>query len=213
MDRFFSTDTKFYAAWSLLADLVIVNLLMVIASFPVVTAGAAARAGAVVSRDMVREEGSRPARTFLRALLRNWLAPTLWWLITLVLGGGIAYEFYVISRADLGATGLIFAAGVTSGALVLLGITAWFVPLCALHDEPSALGHTLAQAATLAVKHLPRTALAVLALLLAPLAVYFFPTHLMAIATYWVLIGNALAWYLVTLAVSPALSAPAELRA
>nr|WP_162933281.1 DUF624 domain-containing protein [Corynebacterium lactis] len=99
MDRFFSTDTKFYAAWSLLADLVIINLLMVIASFPVVTAGAATRAGAVVVREMVREEGSRPARTFLRALLRNWLSPSLWWLVTLVLGSGIAYEFYVISRA------------------------------------------------------------------------------------------------------------------
>ena len=120
MDRFFSTDTKFYAAWSLLADLVIINLLMIVASIPIVTAGAATRAGVVVARDMVREEGSRPVRRFLRTLLDNWRTPTLWWLFTLVLAGAIGYEFYVISRADLGTVGLIFAAGVTSGALILL---------------------------------------------------------------------------------------------
>nr|WP_120492340.1 hypothetical protein [Corynebacterium lactis] len=97
----------------------------------------------------------------------------------------------------------------TSGTLLLLGITAWFYPLCALSDGPSSLPATLAEASALAVKHLPRTALAVLALLIAPLAVYFFPTHLMAIGTYWVLIGNALSWYLVTLALQPVIE-PAE---
>ncbi|HJE85052.1 MAG TPA: YesL family protein, partial [Corynebacterium amycolatum] len=161
MDRFFSTDTKFYAAWSLLADLVIINLLMIVASIPIVTAGAATRAGVVVARDMVRDEGSRPVRRFLRALLDNWRTPTLWWLFTLVLAGAIGYEFYVISRADLGAVGLIFAAGVTSGALILLGITAWVYSLCSLSDGQSSLRRTLATATSMTVKNLPRTALAV----------------------------------------------------
>lgn len=205
MDRFFSTDTKFYAAWSLLADLVIINLLMIVASIPIVTAGAATRAGVVVARDMVRDEGSRPVRRFLRALLDNWRTPTVWWLFTLVLASGIGYEFYVISREDLGTVGLIFAAGVTSGALILLGITAWVYSLCSLSDGQSSLRRTLATATSMTVKNLPRTALAVLALLIVPAAIFFFPAKIYAIATYVFLIGYALSWYLVMLALEPVL--------
>lgn len=210
MDRFFSTDTKFYAVWSLLADLVIINLLMILASIPVVTAGAATRAGVVVARDMVRDEGSTPVRRFLRALLDNWRTPTLWWLLTLVFSGAIGYEFYVISRAGLGNVGLIFAAGVTSGSLVLLGITAWVYPLCALSDEHTPLRRTLATATSMTVKNLPRTALAVLALLIVPAAVFFFPGQIYAIATYIFLIGYALSWYLVMLAIEPVLPPGAD---
>lgn len=205
MDRFFSTDTKFYAAWSLLADLVIINLLMIATSFPFVAAGASTRAGVVVARDMVREEGSAPVRRFLRALLANWRTPTLWWLITVVVSCGVGYEFYVISRADLGGVGMVLTAGVLSGSLLLLGITAWFYPLCALSDAPTPLRRTLATAAALSIKHLPRTAAAIAALLIAPAAVYFFPGRIYAIATYFMLIGHALSWYLVMLAVEPAL--------
>lgn len=210
MDRFFSTDTKFYAAWSLLADLVIINLLMIATSFPFVTAGASTRAGAVVVRDMVREEGSAPARRFLRALLSNWRTPTLWWFITVVISCGVGYELYVISRADLGGVGMVFTAGVLSGSLLLLGITAWVYPLCALSDAPTPLRRTLAMAAALSIRNLPRTAAAIAALLIAPAAVHFFPGRIYAIATYFILIGHALSWYLVMLAVEPAL--PAEER-
>ncbi|MDO5029738.1 MAG: DUF624 domain-containing protein [Corynebacterium sp.] len=213
MDKFFSTDTKFYAAWSLLADLVIINILMIATSFPVLTGGIATRTGAVVTRNMVRDEGSNATRTYFQSLTRNWRTPTIWWLLLLLLTCGISYELYVISRADLGTTGMIFNAGVISGALILLGITAWFFPLCALDDDHMPLGRTLATAAGLAIRHLPRTALAVLAMAIVPLAIFFFPTHLWAIVTYWALIGRAMSWYLVQLAVEPALPKASELRA
>ena len=125
----------------------------------------------------------------------------------MVLTGAIGYEYYVISRADLGTLGLIFAAGVTSGSLVLLGITAWVYPLCSLSDGQSSLRRTLATATSMTVKHLPRTALAVLALLIVPAAIFFFPGQIYAISTYVFLIGYALSWYLVMLALEPALPA------
>ena len=48
MPGLFSTEGKFYGALSLAADLVIVNVMMLVAMLPVVTGGAALRAATVV---------------------------------------------------------------------------------------------------------------------------------------------------------------------
>ena len=82
MSGLFSTEGKFYGALSLAADLVIVNVMMLVAMLPVVTGGAALRAATVVITQLLNNEAGTPVRTFLREFTRKWKASTVWWFIT-----------------------------------------------------------------------------------------------------------------------------------
>ena len=64
------------AVFSLFADLVVVNMLMVLSALPVLTAGAALRAGNVVIGQMVRGVGSGYGVRFVRELPRRFAAVT-----------------------------------------------------------------------------------------------------------------------------------------
>src|SRR5690625_7528634 len=83
MNRILGPESKFYAALSLFADLVIVNVLLVITCFPVFTGGMSLRTAHAVTGQMVREEGSRRGSAFVRGLLTRPGVNTAWWLISL----------------------------------------------------------------------------------------------------------------------------------
>lgn len=188
----FSPDSRFYAAFSLAADLVIVNICMVIGSLPVVTAGAATKAGAHVTRQLARDEGSRPFATFWRQFRASFLPSTGYFVgATCIAALGI-YEIIVIRRAEgeliSPTAAIILEAGIWSGLLVLIILTARFYPACNLKG-----------AVTNAVRDLPRTLCAALCLAALPMVVIFTPVGLGAIVTYAVLIGLALPWYLIGL--------------
>ena len=188
----FSPDSRFYAAFSLAADLVTVNICMVIASLPVVTAGAATKAGAHVARQLANEEGSRPLATFWKAFRRSPLPPTYYFLGSTCIAALGIYEIVVIRRAEgeliSPMAAIILEAGIWSGLLVLTILTARFYPACDLKG-----------AVMNAVRGLPRTLCAALCLAALPLVVIFTPVGLGAIVTYVVLIGLALPWYLIGL--------------
>ena len=133
MSRFFSTDSKFYAAMSLATDLVIINLLLLATSLPFVTVGASLRAATVVIRQLLNDEGSTPVRTYLREFRIHWRAPTLWWLISAGLWGLAIYEFYVFNMAAGaglgGASRVALYASVMSGLGIITAISVWFYPL------------------------------------------------------------------------------------
>ena len=111
MPGLFSTEGKFYGALSLAGDLVIVNVMMLVAMLPVVTGGAALRAATVVITQLLNNEAGTPVRTFLREFTRKWKASTVWWFITTALMLFAVYEFYVIFRADVGNTTRLLLCG------------------------------------------------------------------------------------------------------
>ena len=55
----FNPESRFMSAFTLLADIVILNMLIVCSSLPIVTGGAALRAANVVVGDMLQGIGSR----------------------------------------------------------------------------------------------------------------------------------------------------------
>lgn len=212
MNRFLGPESKFYEVLSLFADLVIVNVLLVVSSFPVFTAGMSLRTAHDVIGDMVREEGTSRGRAFLRRLLVRPGINSAWWLIALAVGALAAYEFAIIARAELGTAGLVLRAGLLSGLIVLAGITVWFFHLdTQLADAPFA--HRLAAAATSAVRFLPRTLLALVPWVLLLGFPFFVPSAWGGWLFFVVAVGPALAIYLGELALQwPALSAKDNAR-
>ena len=185
MPGLFSTEGKFYGALSLAADLVIVNVMMLVAMLPVVTGGAALRAATVVITQLLNNEAGTPVRTFLREFTRKWKASTAWWFITTALMLFAVYEFYVIFRADVGNT-----------TRLLLCASVWFYPLAHMGGVRSTLTHSV----QLAFAQPLRTIVGVI-FTLSPLLVFAVAgSQLGVVVVFYALIGAAFTQYLVLLA-------------
>ena len=197
MNRMLGPESKFYAALSLFADLVIVNVLLVITCFPVFTGGMSLRTAHAVTGQMVREEGSRRGSAFVRGLLTRPGVNTAWWLICLAVAALAAYEFAIIAKAGFGTMGVVLRAALISGLLVMGCISVWFFHL----DRPGLSFRQRSTAAiTKAVAHLPRTLLAVCPAALLVLFPFFFPAQWGGYVFFLAVLGPALAVYLAELA-------------
>ena len=151
------------SALTLIADIVIVNMLLVVSCLPVVTVGAAVRAASVVIRDMVAGVGANRSMLFLRELTRSWKPVTLYWLLLAGTGALVAYQQWVVTRAGVGEVALTVIQALTlSGLLILAGMTVWFIGWASAHGRSEASFTELFNAAvTSAFRYLGRTATAV----------------------------------------------------
>lgn len=196
--QFFHPDSKFMAAFTLLADIVILNMLLVATSLPVVTGGAAWRAANVVVGDMVQGRGSRYALQFIRQLTVRWKTVSLYWVLLLLAGGLLVYQQFVVFQAGVTGVALtVIQALALAGAFIITGISVWFFALTSLPPGGDELSFRAlaAHAIQLVFRFLDRTALAVAILvgavwlvatlpvaLSVPLAFFFVP----AVALYLV---------------------------
>lgn len=158
------------SAITLMADIVILNMFLVVACLPVVTAGAAVRAASVVVRDMAAGVGSGYSMQFLRELTQRWKPVTLYWLLLIALGATLAYQQWVVFHAGLGrGTLVVIEALALSGAFIIAGVSVWFFALTSSRAPEARLSQLLSDAVLATFRHLGRT-LAAVAILLAGVA-------------------------------------------
>lgn len=187
-------DSNLYQSFMLAADIVVVNVLMVVTSLPLVTAGASMRAGNFVISQLVADEGSRPARTYLREFRSQWRTSTMWWLILLALGALGAVEWWLLSGGTSGGfLPLVLRAGLVSAGLLLVSISAWLFYLEA--RTPRRLRDAFVSAALAALRSLPATLVA-LVLATAPLILLnLAPERWFTLLAFYLIIGWALSIY------------------
>lgn len=193
-----SPGTPFYRAWSSAADLVLVNVVTLVACAPLVTAGAALTACARVTAEMVRDEEGYVLRTWWRSFRGNLVQSLAWWLPVLLLAGtgAAAYVLAASGAAGAGTSGAVSGL-VLAGSALVAGVLVWLVPLVALFENTVA-GH-VANAVRLAIGRLELTVVA-LAVLAAPLVlVVVLPGSRAAVGWFEVLLGAAFAGYLIAL--------------
>ncbi|PMC64688.1 hypothetical protein CJ203_05170 [Corynebacterium tuscaniense] len=148
----FHPDSKFMAAFNLFADIVIVNMLLVVTSLPVVTAGAALRAANVVVGDMVQGIGSRYGLAFIRQLTVEWKNVTVYWLGLLAAIALLVYQQFVVFQAGVTGITLIVIQGLAlAGTFIIVGISVWFFALVSLLWSDT--NETLTQIAGTAVQY------------------------------------------------------------
>ncbi len=87
MGQIFNLDNPVWNFMSKVADLVILNFLVMLCSLPVVTAGAAWTAMHFVTIRMARKEHQYVVRDFLRSFKENFKQATLIWLLALAAAG------------------------------------------------------------------------------------------------------------------------------
>lgn len=80
---------------TLFANLVIVNLITIVFSVPVVTAGASITAACRVTRQLMNGEEGHLIRSFWAAFRENWKQATVVWVADLLVIWGLMYDFYL----------------------------------------------------------------------------------------------------------------------
>lgn len=165
------------SAISLLADIVILNLLFVVSCLPVVTVGAALRAANVVTRDMLAGVGSHRALQYLRELTKAWKPATAFWLLLLGASALLGYQQWVVAQAGVAGAARTVIQGLTLAAsFMLAGITVWFYGWAGSAAKQDAPFSELASAAvTCTFRNLPRSFGAVALVGVAVAAVGFTP--------------------------------------
>ena len=96
------------------ADLIWVNILVVLCSIPVFTAGAAISAMTSIIYKILHNEDVMVTREFFKAFAKNFKQATLIWLIMLVVEGVLAYDFYYSRQI-----GTAFSEAMKTAAVVL----------------------------------------------------------------------------------------------
>lgn len=146
------------SAVTLMADIVILNMFLVVACLPVVTVGAAVRAASVVVRDMVGGYGSRYHMQFLRELVTRWKPVTLYWLLLVVALFALWYQVLLVGHFAPGRFALtLYMALLAAGVFIIAGISVWFFGLASGRWAGEGFRALFARAVTSTFYYLPRT--------------------------------------------------------
>ena len=95
----FGIDGKFYEIVSAIADLVILNLLFVLCSLPIFTIGASTTALFGVTKKMADNREGYIVRTYFKLFKENFKQATEIWLIYLVIGILLGFDFMMGNQA------------------------------------------------------------------------------------------------------------------
>ena len=169
MFSFLSPDSKFMQAVSRFADLVILNILMILTSLPLFTVGASAAAAYTLTFRMLRSKEEPIVKSYFRAFRENFKQGTALWLIFLV--AAVPALFY-FDR--------FFAMEGLLHYLFVPFLTVFVVTACAgsfafplTSQFQNSLSGTLRNALLLSLANLPR-ALAAAVISLLPMGLFLF---------------------------------------
>lgn len=135
--RIFSYDSKFSQILLKLSAACYLNILWMICSLPIVTAGAATTAMYDVTLRIARDEEPALTRQFFKAFRANFKQATTLWLILMAIGvllGGDGYILYHLYRSTNGTMSVIWTillAVIIAAAVVYTIVMIYVFPLVA----------------------------------------------------------------------------------
>ena len=159
MGKLFDLDSPIMRFLSRMADMIILNILMMICCIPIITVGAACTAMHYVLLKMVRDEEGYLIRGFFKSFVQNFKQATLIWLFMLV----VIIVFlgdWLIFRASGDTFPKALVVGVAAIGIIVLMVAMFVFPLLARFDN--SIKNTIHNAALLAFANLPKTLLMIL---------------------------------------------------
>ena len=177
MGRLFSLDSPLMRFLSRMADLMILNLLVLFVSLPVITAGAAFTAMHYVLIKMVRNEETYIAKMFFKSFKENFVQATILWIITIAVGAIFAIDYLIFIRGNMEFS-IVFIIAILAAFVFYLMTVMYVFPLQARFYNT--IGKTIKNALLFMILNFPKSilmlivyALPILVYLLSPYAVPF----------------------------------------
>lgn len=173
MGKVFDLDSPVMRFLNRLADLLILNFLMIACCIPIITIGAANTAMHYVLLKMIRGEEGYLIRGFFKSFKLNFKQATVLWLIMLLVilvyvGDALIFHYSLLPFPK----GLVIA--VVAIAILLLMTAIYVFPLQARFEN--SIKNTLKNAMILAFANLPKTIL-MLVFYAVPLVIGYFSTY------------------------------------
>lgn len=173
MGRFLSIDSPLMRGMSKVADLMILNLLVIVTCVPIVTVGAAFSAMHYVLIKINKDEGTSVAGMYFKSFKDNFAQGTILWIVNIAGLGLFAYDVYIFffSANTLPPLALIFVVAV--GVLFVM-TSMYFYPLQARFINP--VPKTIRNAFFVMVLNFPKSVLMVL--------IYAIPVVIVVVANF-----------------------------
>ncbi len=127
--KLFSYDSKFSQIMLKLCYGCYLNLLWIVCSLPVFTAGAATAALYDVTLRLAREEEPPLTARFFRAFRENFRQATVLWLILLGIGVLLGADGYILYHLYKGTTGMVSVICTLGLALIIVAAIAYVIVL------------------------------------------------------------------------------------
>lgn len=154
MGKLFNLDNPVMQGLSRLADMMILNLLVLLLCIPVVTAGSALSSMYYVELKWVRKEEGYVVKPFFRQFKDNFVQATVEWLFMLAVIVVLAMDFWMFRQSPDAFPKLIkYLVGGVSVTLYLLLI--WVFPLQS--HFVNKVGRTIKNSMLIAIANFPRT--------------------------------------------------------
>lgn len=175
MGRFFNIDSPLMRGMSKVADLMVLNLLVIICCIPIVTIGAALSAMHYVLIKMNKDEGSYIAKMFFTSFKDNLLQGTILWIINVVGIILFSYDVYVFFFVANTMPPLVLIFVLVVGVLFVM-TTFYFYPLQARFIN--SVGKTIRNAFFVMILNFPKSILIIL--------VYAVPCAMILLTSYFI---------------------------
>lgn len=156
MGKIFDMDSPVMRVLNGVADLMILNFLMIICCIPIITAGAAITAMHYVLLKMVRDEEGYLIRGFFKSFKANFKQATLIWLMMLLVVAIYVGDCLIFNYSGMEFPKVLVIAVVVV-AILLLMMAVYVFPLQARFEN--SIKNTLKNALILAFANLPKTIL------------------------------------------------------
>ena len=173
MGRLFDLDSPVMRFLNRVADLIILNILMIICCIPIITVGAACTAMHYVLLKMVRDEEGYLIRGFFKSFVQNFKQATLIW-IFMLLALVVFVGDWLIFRTSGDRFPKALVIGVTAIGIIVLMVAMYVFPLLARFDN--SIRNTVRNAALLAIGNLPKTLLMIV-IYAGPLVIAYFSAY------------------------------------
>ena len=118
----FNYDNPVWRFIGKLGDLILLNILWIVCSIPIVTAGAATTAVYYVTLKLVRDENDGTIKNFFHSFKENFVQSTIIWVILLAAGALLAFDFWFFLTGQMNSlTGVpkLLMTAVFGGFLML----------------------------------------------------------------------------------------------
>lgn len=185
--KFLSLDSPLMRALSRMTDILWLNILTIVCSIPIITAGAAFTSLHYVCLKMVRDEESYITKEYFKSFKKNFVQSTVIWLIMVAVFVLIYIDFRCLTVVTNPT--IMFAALVAASVFVIF--TGLYVFPVLSHFENTIRG-TIKNSFFMSILALPRTILMVILNVL-PLAIMLASTYFQAMG--WLIPLAALFWF------------------
>lgn len=168
----FKLDSPFMNFMNKVGDIMILNVMVILFSLPIVTAGASITAGYYIAYKMTKDEESYIIRGFWKAFKENFKQSTLIWLIMLVMLVVIFGDFWIVFYSGMQFGKVLSVAVVVVSAIMMMGLV-YMLPMQARFSNT--IKNIIKNSFLMSISHLPSTILFIVLFAVPFLLLYLVP--------------------------------------